>query len=87
MVHADHPIADYEQSAGVFRRALADRNGKQPGDPRKAADAILKAVGSEHPPLHLLLGEDALRNVGHKLGALQAEILEWAPVSVATGFR
>lgn len=86
MVHADRTIEDYEATAGAFRRGLATRNGKQPGDPHKAADAIVTAVVSDRPPLHLLLGEDALRNVGQKLAALHAEILEWAPVSVATAF-
>ena len=86
MMHADRKIEDYEATAGAFRRGLATRNGKQPGDPYKAADAIITAVVSDRPPLHLLLGEDALHNVGLKLAALQAEILEWAPVSVATAF-
>jgi NAD(P)-dependent dehydrogenase (short-subunit alcohol dehydrogenase family) len=86
MVHVDGAIADYESTAGAFRKSLAQRNGRQPGDPKKAAEAIIAAVESADPPLHLLLGPDALRFVGEKLGALQAEILKWAPVSAATNF-
>jgi NAD(P)-dependent dehydrogenase (short-subunit alcohol dehydrogenase family) len=86
MVHVERTIADYEETAGLFRRALAQRNGRQPGDPRKAARAIIQAVGAETPPLHLLLGTDALRLVGEKLGALETEIMRWAPVSVSTDF-
>jgi len=86
MVHVERPIADYEETAGLFRRALAQRNGRQPGDPRKAARAIIQAVEAETPPLHLLLGTDALRLVGEKLGALETEIMRWAPVSVSTDF-
>ena len=86
MVHVDGPIADYEATAGAFRKSLAHRNGRQAGDPQKAAEAIITAVASSDPPLHLLLGPDALRFVGEKLGALQAEILKWAPVSAATNF-
>ena len=86
MVHAERSIADYEDTAGTFRRALAMRNGRQSGDPRKAAQAIILAVESEQPPLRLLLGPDALRLVGEKLGALQTEILKWAPVSAGTNF-
>jgi NAD(P)-dependent dehydrogenase (short-subunit alcohol dehydrogenase family) len=86
MVHVDGAIADYEATAGAFRKSLAQRNGRQPGDPKRAADAIVAAVGAAEPPLHLLLGPDALRFVGEKLGALQAEILRWAPVSAATNF-
>jgi NAD(P)-dependent dehydrogenase (short-subunit alcohol dehydrogenase family) len=86
MVHVDGAIADYESTAGAFRKSLAQRNGRQPGDPRKGAEAIIAAVESADPPLHLLLGPDALRFVGEKLGALQTEILRWAPVSAATNF-
>ena len=86
MVHAGRPIPDYEESAGVYRRVLEKRNGKQPGDPRKAARAIIAAVEAEQPPLHLLLGQDALQQVGQKLGALEAEIMKWAPVSAGTNF-
>ncbi|HPG88627.1 MAG TPA: oxidoreductase [Hyphomicrobium sp.] len=86
MVHVETKIADYEATAGTFRKSLAQRNGKQAGDPRKAAEAIIAAVEAEQPPLHLLLGPDALRLVGEKLGALQSEILKWAPLSGSTNF-
>ncbi len=84
MQHTAQHITDYEATAGAGRAALVTRNGRQPGDPRKAAIAIVKAVEAESPPLHLLLGADALLHVGRKLGALQAEIAEWAPLSLST---
>ncbi len=86
LVRVEKTIDDYESTAGEFRRALAKRNGHQQGDPRKAAAAIILAVEAEHPPLHLLLGPDALQAAGEKLGALQAEILKWAPISTSTNF-
>lgn len=86
MHHTAGVIDDYADSAGVGRTGLAARNGRQMGDPKKAATAILAAVGAERPPLHLLLGPDAILHVGRKLGALQSEIAEWAPVSVGTSF-
>jgi len=86
MVHVERPIADYEATAGQFRKSLAQRNGHQAGDPRKAADAIIFAVEADEPPLNLLLGPDALRFVGEKLGALQTEIMKWSAVSSATNF-
>jgi NAD(P)-dependent dehydrogenase (short-subunit alcohol dehydrogenase family) len=86
MIHARRKIPDYEATAGERRRFLASIDGKQAGDPRKAADAILRVVVAEHPPLHLLLGQDALLNLGRKLGALQEEVLAWAPVSVGTNY-
>ncbi len=78
-------IADYETTAGAGRAALVQRNGRQPGDPKKAAAAIIKAVTAENPPRHLLLGADAILHVGRKLSALQTEIAEWAPLSLSTG--
>jgi NAD(P)-dependent dehydrogenase (short-subunit alcohol dehydrogenase family) len=86
MAHAETPIADYETTAGAFRKSLAERNGRQAGDPKKAAAAIMAVVESDDPPLRLLLGPDAMRFVGEKLGAQQAEILKWAPVSANTNF-
>ena len=86
MVHVDGQIDDYKATAGAFRKSLAQRNGRQPGDPKKAAEAIIAAVHAADPPLHLLLGPDTLRFVGEKLGSLQAEILKRAPVSAATNF-
>lgn len=86
MMRVEHTIPDYDASAGAFQRSLNERNGRQAGDPHKAAEAIILAVESEDPPLHLLLGPDALRLAGDKLGALQTEILKWAPVSTGTNF-
>jgi NAD(P)-dependent dehydrogenase (short-subunit alcohol dehydrogenase family) len=84
--HVERTIEDYEESAGWSRKRLAQRNGRQPGDPRKAAEAMLLITQTEEPPLHLLLGSDALQFVGEKLGALQAEIMKWAPVSAGTDY-
>jgi NAD(P)-dependent dehydrogenase (short-subunit alcohol dehydrogenase family) len=86
MRHVERTIEDYEESAGWSRKRLAQRNGRQPGDPRKAAEAMLHITQVEEPPLHLLLGSDALKLVGEKLGALQAEIMKWAPVSAGTDY-
>ena len=86
LAHAARTIDDYEATAGNSRRILAEHGGHEPGDPRKAASAILKAVDAEHPPLHLPLGPDALLHVGEKLGALIEEIGRWAVVSATTGF-
>ena len=86
MQHAERKIADYDASAGAFRRMLAERNGRQAGDPAKAAQAIILAVESEDAPLRLLLGPDALRLAGEKIGPFITELLKWAPVSAGTNF-
>jgi NAD(P)-dependent dehydrogenase (short-subunit alcohol dehydrogenase family) len=86
MVRAPRVIADYDALFEPVRAARQARDGKQPGDPRKAAQAILKLVASDNPPAHLLLGPDAVTLVDAKLLALQAEIDAWRSVSMATDF-
>ena len=77
-------IADYDASFDPIRKAREERSGKQPGDPVKAADAILTLIDSPNPPAHLLLGSDALKLVREKLAQLEAEFAEWEEVSRST---
>jgi NAD(P)-dependent dehydrogenase (short-subunit alcohol dehydrogenase family) len=86
MVRAAHTITDYDEVFGTQRAARHARNGKQSGDPAKAARAILQLVEAKDPPTHLLLGPDAVRLVGEKLTALQAELKAWEQVSLSTDF-
>ena len=79
-------IADYDATAGATRRALRALSGKEPGDPARAADAIIQAVESPVPPLHLLLGKDALRLAREKLAALRGAFDSWEKVTVGTDF-
>ncbi|WP_416050879.1 oxidoreductase [Cupriavidus basilensis] len=77
-------IEDYAATLEPLSAARAARSGKQPGDPRKAAQAILKVVASDRPPVHLLLGTDALGFVREKLKTLQEEINQWEALTVST---
>jgi NAD(P)-dependent dehydrogenase (short-subunit alcohol dehydrogenase family) len=70
---------------GAFRTDWAGRS-MVPGDPVKAAHAILQIIAAEKPPVHLLLGTDAVKFVSEKLDALQAEIAEWKALSLSTDF-
>ncbi|WP_428483582.1 oxidoreductase [Rhodopila sp.] len=75
--------------AGTVGRALAHLDeiaGKQIGDPARGAAAILAAVDSETPPLHLLLGSDALRRVREKVDAVIEEMDRWEDVTRGTDF-
>src|SRR3712207_2156321 len=49
-------IPAYTEQIDAVRNTLADDDGKQPGDPAKAAAAILQALDSDNPPLRLALG-------------------------------
>ncbi len=81
----DH-IADYNRTSGKFLRFLETMEGKQPGDPAKAADAIIAAVESYAPPLRLVLGKYANDKVRKKLAAIGSELAAWEGVGSPTDF-
>jgi hypothetical protein len=65
---------------------LADLDGNQPGDPRRAAEAIVRAVEADEPPLRLPLGEMAVAGIRHKLERQLRELERWAELSRSTAF-
>jgi NAD(P)-dependent dehydrogenase (short-subunit alcohol dehydrogenase family) len=75
-------IADYAATAGAVRRQLRELSGRQPGDPVRAANAIIQAVEAPNPPLHLLLGKEALRMAREKLDALRRAFNAWDKMTV-----
>ena len=79
-------IPDYDPSSGKFRRFLETMNGRQPGDPAKAADAIIDAVASENPPLRLVLGKYAIDKTRRKLGSAARELDAGSAAGLATDF-
>jgi len=86
MVRANRSIADYDAVMDPIRAARQAKSGNQPGDPAKAADALLKLVESDNPPVRLYLGGDALKLVGDKIAAMKAEIAQWEAISRSTDF-
>lgn len=80
------PIGDYSDTAGLRRKENDTIHGRQPGDPDKAAQAILQAVASDDPPLRLLLGSDALKRAEAELARQQAEVDAWREVTTGTDF-
>ncbi|WDD92662.1 oxidoreductase [Burkholderia sp. FERM BP-3421] len=84
MARTPRSIADYDALFDPIRKAREDKSGKQQGDPRKAARAMLDVIAAERPPAHLLLGSDALGLVRDKLSALAHEIGAWEAVTVST---
>ncbi|MFB6875569.1 SDR family NAD(P)-dependent oxidoreductase [Streptomyces sp. NPDC056323] len=76
----------YEATVGPVRTGLPDLDGKQEGDPDKAAAAGLTALAAEEPPLRLPLGNDATDAIQAHLEAARAETLAWEKVSRSTVF-
>jgi NAD(P)-dependent dehydrogenase (short-subunit alcohol dehydrogenase family) len=78
--------ADYAATAGATQRALEQAAGRQPGDPRKAAAAMFNITREPQPPLHLVLGSDALRRTRNVQAQLSADLQRWESVSLGTDF-
>ncbi|MFD6415308.1 oxidoreductase [Streptomyces sp. NPDC060194] len=77
-------IADYAAGAGPVRAALAGNDGRQPGDPAKAAAAVVDLAESADPPLRLQLGADAVERVEAKLDLVRRELDTWRDVALST---
>jgi NAD(P)-dependent dehydrogenase (short-subunit alcohol dehydrogenase family) len=86
MVRGQRSIADYDSVFNPVRERRQAMSGKQPGDPAKAARAILEIVSSDNPPVHVLLGRDAVARAREKLDALRAQIDAWESLSTSTDF-
>ena len=86
MVRTPRSIADYDSVIDPWRERRQGYSGRQPGDPAKAAAAILQLVARDTPPAHLLLGNDAVERVREKLALLKGEIDAWESVSRSTDF-
>lgn len=87
IVTPDHPIADYAETSGKMIQWNQEIDGKQPGDPVKAAAAMIQVVETENPPLRLALGEDAVNGITQKLESMKAELEAWKDVSINTAFE
>ena len=81
-----HPIADYDSTAGARQRMIRGYSGKQPGDPVRAAAAIVKAVEAPDAPLRLMLGKTALAAGRAKIASLEQDFESWAKVSEGADF-
>ena len=79
-------LQDYAGTAGAARERLAAMAGKQPGDPARAAAAIIQAVDSPQPPLHLVLGSDAYHRTRQMLDAFSAELEAWKTTAIGADY-
>ncbi len=84
MVRSPRSISDYDPLFGPIRETREKRSGHQPGDPQKAARAILQLIDSPAPPASLLLGSDAVTYVREKLEQMSADIDAWEEISCST---
>lgn len=82
--YQSQPMAEYAQTVGPTRDYVRGGHGSQPGDPAKAAQAILAALDAHEPPLRLVLGGDAIDNIRARLDQLTDELGRWEQVGRRT---
>ncbi|HRH35133.1 MAG TPA: oxidoreductase [Catalimonadaceae bacterium] len=87
LVNAEKSIPDYHESAHLIHERLANINGKQAGDPDKAAKLMWKITRVENPPLRLLLGASAYNLIERKMQKKMDEFAEWKSEGKATDFE
>jgi hypothetical protein len=80
-MHRSRAIDAYAATVGPSRDFLENMDGTQPGDPRKAAAAILAALDAPDPPLRLALGADAVDAIRAKHERLRADLEGWEALS------
>jgi NAD(P)-dependent dehydrogenase (short-subunit alcohol dehydrogenase family) len=79
-------IDDYADTAGARRASTLATYGHQPGDPVRAADAIITAVGAQQPPLRLLLGKLAYDIASARLDSLRAGFDQWRDLTSSVDY-
>ncbi|GAA4890564.1 SDR family NAD(P)-dependent oxidoreductase [Actinomycetospora straminea] len=78
------PMPEYEDTVGPTRAFVAGNDGRQPGDPDKAAAAILRVLDADDAPLRLPLGQDAVSGIRARLTRIADDLERWEPVSTST---
>ncbi|RCW87692.1 oxidoreductase [Phyllobacterium bourgognense] len=83
---AKHTIEDYRATSGQRAEMIRNISGNQPGDPVRAAKAIVQAVEAKDPPLRLLLGKQAWQNAHAKIADLQKDFGAWEKVTLGADY-
>jgi NAD(P)-dependent dehydrogenase (short-subunit alcohol dehydrogenase family) len=84
MKSASQPIAEYAATVGEMRTLMAGVNHRQPGDPRKLSQAILKLADAPQPPVRLPLGSDTVAGIREKNAFVEQELAQWFDVATST---
>lgn len=78
--------AEYDAVVGAAVRMQRDYDGRQPGDPAKAAAVLLKLVEMDRPPLRIALGSDAVNAISATDRQRLEELESWRALSVSTDY-
>ena len=86
MIRSPRGIADYDELFEPIRKARQEKSGRQKGDPDRAAKVVLDLAEMTDPPVHLVIGSDALGLVRQSLEARLGDLRRWEAVSRSTDF-
>ena len=86
LTQSAEPIGDYAETAGKRRKENDTVHGTQPGDPVKAAVAMIALAEAENPPASIFLGSDAVAAIDGVLRARASEVDVWRELSTSTDF-
>jgi NAD(P)-dependent dehydrogenase (short-subunit alcohol dehydrogenase family) len=86
MTHSERFLSDYDEVYEPIREARRRNNGQQPGDPERAAAAILRVINDENPPRHLILGSAALDALAAGRTAFDTDVRRWETLTRSTDF-
>jgi NAD(P)-dependent dehydrogenase (short-subunit alcohol dehydrogenase family) len=86
-MHRSRQIDAYADTVGPTRANIDAMDGTQPGDPRKAAEAIITALDAPDPPLHLALGADAVDLIAQAHARRQRDLQAWESLSRSTALE
>lgn len=84
--YGDIEINDYEQISQETKQFFKKQNGNQVGDPRKLAQALIKVVGMENPPLRFIAGSDSIEAAQQKVDLLEKDISSLKNLSSSLSF-
>jgi NAD(P)-dependent dehydrogenase (short-subunit alcohol dehydrogenase family) len=80
----DGAVGDYDGRRAQLREFFEQRNGQQPGDPAKLAEAMVRLTNEAKPPMRFVAGSIAVAAADAKLAGVRAELDAWRQLSVGT---
>ncbi len=86
LILPSRPIEEYKSARGIIDAHVNEIDRNQQGDPAKAADVLIKLFNEQNPPLHMLLGSDAISMAQDKMRNYTAEVEKWKSLSLSTDF-
>jgi NAD(P)-dependent dehydrogenase (short-subunit alcohol dehydrogenase family) len=86
LIQTPSRIADYADTAAARMTSVSGYSGMQPGDPARAAEAMIRITEVDNPPRHLPLGPFAVEYIAKKAQAILTDIEAWRALALDTNY-